>query len=46
MNWEVEMEDGELIELEAESYWEAMDLAEDIRSESGALREAVTAKVI
>ena len=46
MNWEVEMEDGHLIELEAENYWEAMELAEDIRAESGDPVEAVGAQVV
>ncbi len=33
--WEVEMDDGHLIEVEAREEAEAMDIAEDIRSESG-----------
>ena len=42
--WVVEMDDGHLIEVEAQEEAEAMDIAEDIRSESGDPEWAVGAE--
>ena len=42
--WEVEMDDGHLIIVEAREEAEAMDIAEDIRSESGDPEWAVGAE--
>ena len=44
MLWKVEMDDGHLIEVEAQEEAEAMDIAEDIRAESGDPEWAVGAK--
>ncbi len=44
MNWEVEMDDGTTMEVEAENYWEALEVAEDIRS--GLVATAVGALVV
>ena len=42
--WRVEMDDGHMIEVEAKEEAEAMNIAEDIRSESGDPEWAVGAE--
>ena len=44
MKWNVEMNDGHMIEVEAKEEAEAMDIAEDIRAESGDPEWAVGAE--
>ena len=44
--WKVEMNDGHLIEVEATEEAEAMDIAENIRAESGDPEWAVGAERI